>query len=69
MDNKLSSIDGGSKISLLENLVSLENDVYEFTIMREMTKSEVFGEYTCFISNGIGDPLILWYTLKQSRYL
>ena len=51
-------------VSLPENFVSLGNDVYEFTIFKEMTGKEDFGYYTCSFANSIGDALSKGYTIQ-----
>ena len=50
---------------LPKSLVSLHNDLYEFTITVHLSGPESFGEYTCSISNGIGEPLFITYTIKE----
>lgn len=52
----------GSRLS--KRLVSLANDVIEFNLTVEMAGLNSFGDYSCSISNGVGNPLILTYTIQ-----
>ena len=67
MDTKESSVDIKSYpgTSMLKNLIFLNNDVYEFTLTVEMSGPESFGNYKCSISNGIGEPLVITYTIEE----
>ena len=54
---------------LLETLSAFDKDIYEFSTMVNVSGEESFGEYTCIVSNGIGDRLTIAYTITQDSKL
>ena len=65
LNNKLTILDIGTDANLPESLVTYDNDVFNFTLMFDISEMDDYGEYTCRISNGIGDSLDLSYTVKE----
>ena len=52
-------------IVAFSNLIVQEHDEYVFSLMVNVSGEASYGNYTCSISNGIGEPLMITKTLKQ----